>query len=107
MLLQSHEGVLRLFPVWEKGKDAAFRSLRAYGAFLVSARQENGETRDVTVYSEKGRPCTVQCPWAAGMTVFADGAPVDCRVQRAGETVFYTFETESGKEYRLQPQLDG
>ena len=40
MLLQSSEGFLRFFPVWPAGEDAAFDTLRAVGAFLVSASLE-------------------------------------------------------------------
>ena len=36
MLMQSHEGVIRVFPVWPKEMPARFGNLRAYGAFLVS-----------------------------------------------------------------------
>src|SRR6185295_2349670 len=37
MLLQSYEGVLRIFPNWNPTKNASFHKLRAYGAFLVSS----------------------------------------------------------------------
>ena len=36
MLMQSFEGVIRLFPCWNKKSDASFTNLRADGAFLVS-----------------------------------------------------------------------
>ena len=36
MLLQSYEGVIRPFPVWDKTKNARFRGLRANGAFLIN-----------------------------------------------------------------------
>ena len=42
MMLQSFQGVLRVFADWPNGSDAKFGSLRAYGAFLVpSAIQSN------------------------------------------------------------------
>ena len=63
MLMQSHEGVIRFFPVWPKEQDARFGSLRAVGAFLVSAELTNGVVRAVKIRSEKGRACTVQNPW--------------------------------------------
>ncbi len=104
MLLQSHEGLLRLFPVWEREKDAAFHQLRGYGAFLVSAEHRSGVIRNVTVFSEKGRPCSVLSPWETGMTVWMDGAPVSCKVEKTAEGEIHTFETMSGKLYRLQPK---
>jgi alpha-L-fucosidase 2 len=63
MLLQSHEGVLRFFPCWPREMDARFGTLRARGAFLVSAELKDGLVGQVRIVSEKGRDCTVQNPW--------------------------------------------
>ena len=63
MLLQSYEGVLRIFPNWNHTKDARFDQLRAYGAFLVSSRLQNGQVEYVQLISEKGRPCVLENPW--------------------------------------------
>lgn len=63
MLMQSHEGIIRLFPVWPKQRDARFETLRAYGAFLVSAALSDGKVKDVRILSEQGKPCVVQNPW--------------------------------------------
>ena len=63
MLLQSHEGVLRFFPCWPKDQDARFGTLRAVGAFLVSAELKGGVVSGVKIISEKGKPCTVENPW--------------------------------------------
>ena len=54
MMLQSHEDVLRFFPVWPRDKDAQFTRLRARGAFLVTARLKNGVVEGVTITSTKG-----------------------------------------------------
>jgi hypothetical protein len=70
MLLQSHEGVLRFFPVWPKDQDARFGTLRAVGAFLVSAELKNGVVTGVKIVSEKGRDCTVQNPWTGKRQTF-------------------------------------
>ena len=55
MLLQSHAGVIKVFPAipvaW---KNAAFTSLRAEGAFLLSAKKEEGKVVSVVIQSEKG-----------------------------------------------------
>jgi hypothetical protein len=63
MLLQSHEGVLRLFPVWPKSRNARFGKLRAVGAFLVSSELVAGEVKSLTIESERGRECTLENPW--------------------------------------------
>ena len=66
--------VLRVFPVWPRGRDARFDDLRAWGAFLVSSERRGGEVQYVRILSERGRDCTVVNPWP--------GAEV--RVQREG-----------------------
>ncbi len=63
MLMQSYEGVLRIFPNWDIHKDASFNNLRAYGAFLVSSNLKNGKIEYVKIYSEKGRLCKMKNPW--------------------------------------------
>ncbi len=55
MLIQSHTGVIHLFPaIPESWKDVEFKDLRTYGAFLVSASQEGGSVKQVSIYPEKG-----------------------------------------------------
>lgn len=63
MLLQSHDGVLRLFPCWPARLDARFGTLRAVGAFLISAELTAGKISGVTIVSEKGNPCILVNPW--------------------------------------------
>ncbi|MGN1346999.1 MAG: glycosyl hydrolase family 95 catalytic domain-containing protein, partial [Eubacteriales bacterium] len=104
MLFQSHEGVLRFFPVWDKNKDASFDKLRGYGAFVVSAELKNGVIGDIEMFSEKGRPCSVLCPWESGMTVLANGTAISCETKTARDGVVYTFATEAGKSYILRAE---
>lgn len=55
MLMQSHTGIIRLFPALpESWREASFRDLRAEGAFLVSADYRNGRVQQATIRSEKG-----------------------------------------------------
>jgi hypothetical protein len=55
MLMQSHAGFIELFPaVPDAWKDVSFQTLRAEGAFLVSAVRQNGLTKSITIQSEKG-----------------------------------------------------
>jgi alpha-L-fucosidase 2 len=63
MLLQSYEGIIRLFPCWPREQKARFGNFRAVGAFLVSAELKDGDVGSVKIISEKGRPCAVQNPW--------------------------------------------
>jgi len=73
MMMQSHEDIIRIFPVWDMATDAAFSNLRAYGAFTVSASLTGGVVDFVQVESEKGRELTIDIPWdAANLTVNGD-----------------------------------
>jgi hypothetical protein len=63
MLLQSYEGIVRIFPNWNHTRDASFDKLRAYGAFVISSNLRKGKVEYVEMLSEKGRPCRMQNPW--------------------------------------------
>jgi len=63
MLLQGHRGKLRVFPVWPRDRPASFGRLRAPGAFLVSARIQDGVIGPVDIQSERGRVCRLVNPW--------------------------------------------
>lgn len=104
MLMQSHEGVIRFFPVWEEERPARFHRLRAYGAFLVSGEFADGVVKSARIESEKGRPCRVQNPWPGqplGVTNAATGSEVAATPdpQRAE---YLLFKTEPGQAYELQ-----
>ena len=61
MLIQSWGNTIRVFPATPSSwKDASFYQLRAEGAFLVSAKRENGKTQFIHVKSLAGEPCIIQ-----------------------------------------------
>lgn len=98
MMLQSHEGVLRVFQRWPKQAqpNAAFRDLRAYGAFKVSGRLVNGTVRDVTITSEKGKDCSFE--------VFSDHPTVTCEgteIAFEKKEKVITFKTRQSMTYKL------
>jgi alpha-L-fucosidase 2 len=68
MLLQSYEGVIRIFPNWNHTRNASFSNLRAYGAFVISSSLQQGRIEFVNLLSEKGRTCIMENPWP-GKTV--------------------------------------
>jgi alpha-L-fucosidase 2 len=100
MLLQSQEGFLRLFPCWSHA-DGTFVTLRAAGAFLVSAEKKNGVVQPITILSEKGRLCSVLNPWP-GKTLGVTGNTVTIAEHPFGQVC--TFPTETGKSYTLAPK---
>ncbi|MDR0731136.1 MAG: hypothetical protein LBF63_05650 [Treponema sp.] len=105
MLLQSHEGILRFFPVWEQDKDAEFYNLRAYGAFLVSASLREGKIGDISIYSEKGRRCVFQPPFEGCRVFHVDGVeqrPVSLDAAPDAGTGAYAFGTQPGGRYLIR-----
>lgn len=66
MLLQSHTGIIRIFPAipgsWQT---VSFEQLRAMGAFLVSAVKEEGEVRSVRISPEQGGVCRIASPFGS------------------------------------------
>lgn len=64
MLIQSHTGIIHLFPaIPQSWKDVAFSSLRTHGAFLVSAQQTGGKMDRVEIISETGGICKLRNPF--------------------------------------------
>ncbi len=94
-LMQSWNGEIRVFPNWPAERDARFTTLRAKGAFLVSAEQREGAVQWVELLSEKGAPLRMQNPWPAGANVNIDGAT------RMVEGERIELETLAGQSIRV------
>lgn len=63
MMMQSHTGVIRVFPaIPSSWRDVAFKDLRAMDAFIVSAEMKDGRLRSATVFSEKGGKLRIILP---------------------------------------------
>jgi hypothetical protein len=103
------QGYIELFPAWNRSNPAAFATLRAKGAFLVSASLDTvGHVRSpVNITSEAGQTCVVESPWSA-----ASRAGQQVRVVRVpgGQSVplrwlagrWLSFATTVGSSYRLE-----
>ncbi len=64
MLIQSHSGTIQIFPAIPKHwSNVSFNSLRAEGAFLVSAKREQGKVTQVFIRSEKGGVLKLKNPF--------------------------------------------
>lgn len=61
-LLQSYDGILRVFPAFPDDKDGRF-TLHAEGGFVVSAEKKSGEIKWICVKSLLGSPCKLRLPW--------------------------------------------
>jgi hypothetical protein len=104
LLLQSHGGVLRLYPVWNASAlgAASFTTLRAYGAFLVSASvDQSGLVSPVALSADVGGDVVFASPWTGGTTptvVDGHGAAVPVTPVSAG---VYSFSTDAGGTYTI------
>lgn len=66
MLLQSHTGVVKIFPaIPTDWLDVSFENLRTYGAFLISAKREAGIVIEVKIHSTTGGVLKIQNPFQA------------------------------------------
>jgi alpha-L-fucosidase 2 len=64
MLLQSYSGTISVFPaIPADWMDVSFNTLRAEGAFLVSAERRNGLTHQVKILAEKESLCRLENPF--------------------------------------------
>ena len=97
-LMQSYNGVIRLFPNWDLNKNVTFNTLRARGAFLVSAEVKAGEILPITIVSEQGEDCIIVNPWN------------DCEVMVVSEEKQFSlsgkiirFKTRKNEVYTISP----
>ena len=64
LLLQSRNGRIEIFPaVPGNWKDISFKTLRAEGAFLVSANREGGVVSEVSIKAEQGGKVELKLPF--------------------------------------------
>ena len=71
MLLQSQNGVIRLFPaVPESWGEVSFDTLRAEGAFLVTAERSSGRVSRLCIESEAEGTCRLVSPWSGRLLEF-------------------------------------
>ncbi len=61
-LLQSHEGIIRLFPAFDLSKDGRF-TLHAQGGFIISSEIKSGKIVWVALKSIHGNDCSLELPW--------------------------------------------
>ncbi len=103
MMLQSHMGLIRIFPVFPDDQEASFYRLRTFGAFLVSSAIEKGHIQFVSVESEKGRDCRILNPWLRRkIQVYRNGKKASVL---EGEELL--FLTQRGEKITLLPEGAG
>lgn len=96
-LMQGYNGTIRLFPNWDKAKDARFNNLRAAGAFLVSATLSNGEVKEVNIICEKGGALRIYSPWGKKGNIHQASGNQPIKEE------LVQLETKPGETIRLLP----
>lgn len=99
MLIQSHTGTIHLFPaIPEDWADVEFNQLRTEGAFLVSAKKENGQLPTVNISSEKGGELKLKNPFGENNFFCSEAYEINT----LGEII---IETKTGDFIMLQAKL--
>jgi hypothetical protein len=95
LLIQSVDGIVRVFPAWPKDRSARFENLRTVGGFLFSAEQADGEVRQVDVISTVGGRLRLVSPWPSAAVKRSDSAaPVPLKPDGGG---IIEIETKAGE----------
>lgn len=130
MLLQSHNGVIRVFPALPDGDRELDRMIRrgqsfhgyddfyatyapwdtvrfdkllAKGAFEVSAQRQDGALCWIQINSLKGGSVRIACPYlTSDMKVYCDGRSVEFTTDEG----MFCFATEMGKTYLISSAPD-
>jgi alpha-L-fucosidase 2 len=100
MLLQSWNGIIRVFPaVPDRWQNVAFENFRTEGAFLVSARLINGSFDQFHLLSEKGNTCTIENPWPGRKMEVKDSEGNMVITEESGANIL--FSTFAGGKYTI------
>lgn len=97
MLLQGYEGIIRLFPCWNKKSSASFKNLRADGAFLVSAELKDEKVTSLKIKSLRGRKCSVECEGIDSVICESDNSKVTFTEDKG----IISFDTQADTTYIL------
>jgi alpha-L-fucosidase 2 len=77
MLLQSHKDFIEVFPAIPTAwKNVSFKTLRAEGAFLISAKKENGLPLEVKIKSEAGGILRIKLPFKTWISTGIDRSSI-------------------------------
>ena len=99
-LLQSHTGVIRVFPAVPADFEGGFENLGAQGAFIVDAQRGRDGLRSVTVRSLAGNPCVLANPWP-GAEPQAVCVETGEKAPASRDGGLLRFETCLGQTYRI------
>ena len=97
MLVQSQDGVISILPALpDKWKNVRVKGLKARGNFTIDLSLSGGKLDFVDIYSEVGGQVKIGYGDIQNVIVTSWGKTIDCQ-----KTDIISFETQSGKTYRL------
>ena len=96
MMLQSDDGIVKVFPVWPSGNNASFVKLRERDALLVSSALSSGTVQYVDITAEKARTVKLLSPWS-GTNVSINGGATSYTV--SGSVI--SFNAAAGSTYNI------
>ena len=101
MLLQSHEGVIKILPALPKAwKTGSFEGLVARGNFVVSAEWNEGKPTSVSVHSQSGGQCRIAFPGMDSAVVKdGKGKRIESTLDKQG---LLSFATDAGGTYTVE-----
>ncbi|MFH1738472.1 MAG: glycoside hydrolase family 95-like protein, partial [bacterium] len=98
-LLQSHTGVIRVFPAVPPDFEGGFSNFGAQGAFVVSAKRTKDGVLSIVVESIAGNPCVLANPWPDRQIQILDETE---RVPVAFQATQHKISFTTKKEHRYQ-----
>ena len=102
MMLQSHNGVIKLFPTMDFYRSAQFNSLRAQGGFLVSSEMEFGFIKWAEITATGDQQCRVRLPWPIEIvSAIKISSGEKIAVENIGSDIIFTAEKD--ETYRITP----
>jgi Glycosyl hydrolase family 95 catalytic domain/Glycoside hydrolase family 95, C-terminal domain len=102
-LLQSHTGVIRVFPAVPEDFEGGFENLGAQGAFVVGAGRGKEGVRNVTISSLAGNPCVLANPWP-GAAVKVTCIQTGKESHASEEAGLLRFDTRPEQTLLVEPQ---
>jgi len=98
MLLQSHDGIIFVFPSTPELYSGTF-SLKAEGGHEIMSQMEKGEVRYIVVKAAKTETIKIASPWKTEARILCDRAYVDFDWEKE----YIRFDIKAGNMYIIEP----
>ena len=99
--IQSHTGVIRVFPTAPPDFAGEFENLGAQGGFVVSAKRTSSGVESVTIQSLAGNLCALANPWPGKAVRIADSSTGQETSAQVSDAVI-RFDTTRDRAYRVE-----